>query len=62
MRGDWLLWLNSLGHIQVECSNCHHRIASSESIPKECPVCGSLNYDEDKEYKKAFLERWRINA
>ena len=58
-QGDWMLWLNTLGYIQVECSNCHYRIASSEAIPKECPKCGSININVDKEFSKAFLERWK---
>ena len=57
-RGDWMLWVNALGYIQVECSECHYRIASSEKIPKKCPRCGSINYTEDKEFTKQFLERW----
>lgn len=47
-KGDWLLWLNNFGYIQVECSECGYRIPSDERIPDVCPKCGAVNVEEDE--------------
>jgi len=42
-KGDWLIWLNDFGYLQVKCSQCGRRITSDEDIPDVCPQCGSVN-------------------
>ena len=42
-KGDWLLWRNAFGYIQVKCSKCGYRVTSDKKIPDVCPKCGAIN-------------------
>lgn len=42
VKGDWLVWRNSFGYIQVKCSKCGYRITYDERIPDVCPNCGDV--------------------
>ncbi len=46
-RGDWMVFLNDYGYIQVKCSECGYRVYLGEGIPDVCPKCGSVNMEDE---------------
>lgn len=45
--GNWMIYRDDNGKVQVYCSECGHYLKLDEPIPDHCPECNSLNVDKE---------------